>query len=614
MKQSNAVHEKVFLPDGSEFPFWDDRTVYRACYHVAAGQPHAVDTNPGTAARPFRTIGRAAEMLQPGEKVIVHAGVYRECVVPRQGGTGPEQMIAYETAPGETVVVSGAVEWRPRCQSSAGWQSAATTQPIWMADLPVEDFGGYNPFLARNIYEEFLSYRNLDDAPKYLLRRGAVFVNGRPLRQVTRYAALAEQAGAFWVEEPGRRIHFRLVDDADPAAATFEVTAQEQLFAPDERGLGYIRVSGFVFERAADGVPVPQRAMVSASRGHHWIIEHNVIRWANACGLDVGQQDWKAAKPAKFGGHIIRGNRISDCGVCGIAGCQFMDHTLVEDNVVERVGGLGLELMWEVAGLKFHVAKHVLIRRNTFRDLDRACGVWLDFMNQNCRVTGNLFHNIVSCHGAAFVELTADTNLIDHNVFWEVRISAAFGDNARNGTAVNADNSNRTIIAHNFIAHSAGFGVMLNAFQEERRQGECHDNRVLNNIFCACPRRVFLGHNHSNQSDGNLFDAANAAAVCDIQQPAPEPKPVFVAWQHSFGQDRQSVESPMTAEWDQSAGKLRFSCRQLPATVIPVPELQARSDSLGCGPFAAAACNRLRAGETVVWSLEKPGLSASEVG
>ena len=129
-------------------------------------------------------------------------------------------------------------------------------------------------------------------------------------------------------------------------------------------------------------------------------------RWANACGVDVGNQDWKAARSAEFGHHILRGNRVSDCGVCGIAGCGCVDQTLVEDNLVQRVGGLNIERMWEVAGLKFHTAQSVLIRRNTFRDMHRAAGVWLDYLNANCRVTGNLFEDIASCNGAMFVEVS----------------------------------------------------------------------------------------------------------------------------------------------------------------------------------------------------------------
>ena len=103
-----SAGDKAMLPDGTMFPFWDDQTNYRTTYHVACQDPQASDANPGSREKPFRTIGRAAEILQPGEKVVVHEGVYRECVSPRRGGTGPDAMIAYEAAPGERVVVSGA--------------------------------------------------------------------------------------------------------------------------------------------------------------------------------------------------------------------------------------------------------------------------------------------------------------------------------------------------------------------------------------------------------------------------------------------------------------------------------------------------------------------------
>ncbi|MCY3021240.1 MAG: right-handed parallel beta-helix repeat-containing protein [Planctomycetota bacterium] len=536
-----AGEEQVVLPDGTPFPFWDDHTDYRKTYHVACQDQRASDASPGTQEQPFKTIGRAAEVLQPGEKVVVHAGLYRECVSPKRGGNGPDSMIAYQAADGEKVLVTGAIEWKPRCQPSSGWGQPAGAKNIWMADLPAEAFVGYNPFLARNIHEEFVIYRHLDDVPKYMLRRGMIFVDGQPLRQVSRFADLAKQAGAFWAEEPGLRVHFRLPGDADPGKAAFEVTAKEQVFAPQERGLGYIRVSGFSFERAADGVPVPQRAMVSTNRGHHWIIEKNHIRWANACGMDVGSQDWKAAQPQQFGRHVIRGNHVSDCGVCGIAGCLWVDQTLVEDNVVERVGGLDIERMWEVAGLKFHVAKSVLIRRNTFRDLHRASGIWLDYLNENCRVTGNVFYGISTCAGALYLEVSHKPNSLDHNCFWDIRPSGEKPGGPKDGAALCADSCDNTIVAHNFFVNVRSLAVSVNNLQKDRvvdgRKGECRGNVVLNNVFVGCPRRIYLGRNDTNVCDGNLFDAGNKEGLFDVQDPAPNPKPRLDAWQKTFGQD-----------------------------------------------------------------------------
>ncbi len=142
-------------------------------------------------------------------------------------------------------------------------------------------------------------------------------------------------------------------DDRDPNGTEFEVTTREQVFAPTEQCLGFIRVSGFHFEYSSDGIPVPQRAMVSASRGHHWIIEDNHIRWANACGIDVGNETWhrrRNSDPDRSGHHIIRRNYISDCGVCGIAAVGNNAHTLVEDNIIERIGDKNIERIWETGG------------------------------------------------------------------------------------------------------------------------------------------------------------------------------------------------------------------------------------------------------------------------
>ena len=93
--------------NGAEFKAWECRTEWTKTYVVDQQHPEASDQNPGTPNRPFATIGRAAEVLAPGERVIVKSGVYREEIVPRTGGTGPGAMIGYEAAPGARVLVKG---------------------------------------------------------------------------------------------------------------------------------------------------------------------------------------------------------------------------------------------------------------------------------------------------------------------------------------------------------------------------------------------------------------------------------------------------------------------------------------------------------------------------
>jgi len=101
------ARETTRMPDGTEFPLWERPLQFTKTYYVNGNAANASDTGPGTQQQPFRTIGKAADVLQPGERVVIAEGVYREVVQPRRGGTGPEQMISYEAAEGAKVVIRG---------------------------------------------------------------------------------------------------------------------------------------------------------------------------------------------------------------------------------------------------------------------------------------------------------------------------------------------------------------------------------------------------------------------------------------------------------------------------------------------------------------------------
>jgi hypothetical protein len=596
------------MPDGTSFPFWEDSTECRRVYHVVGTHPRASDENPGTAEAPFATIGRAAAVLEPGEKVVVHEGVYRETVRPARGGEGPDRMIAYEAAAGEKVWIKGSDVWRPAFRPSEGFRlkrwgadPAAPAPPVWMADLPPEMFVGYNPFMTLNVSAEFWTFTREwaeEEVQRFLMRRGLVFADGRPLRQVFRLAELAESEGAFWVEDPGLRIHLRLWGDADPRGVEFEVTAREQVFAPAERELGYIRISGFGMEHAADGIPVPQRALLSTGRGHHWIIENNRLRWANACGLDVGAETWYAAYETPPGSHIIRRNTISDCGACGIAG-PSPHHTLVEDNLIERIGSLNVERIWECAGLKFHTCTGALFRRNVFRHIRHACGLWLDVSNRNCRITDNVFTDIESVQGGVYLECSHDQNLVDRNLFWDIRSALRPPGWRSGGLGVNSDSGENAVIAHNLFGRLEGYAVSLNLNQAERvidgRVGLCRRHEVRNNVFVHCPKRIYLARAADNTSDGNLFDARGDAVSFCIRYPDPETRLDLDAWQRYYGLDEHSTQARIEAEFDPDEGALTWKVEGGAPATGPV-EAMHEAEAAPPGPFTTEEWQR-RGGE-----------------
>ena len=77
--------------------------VLLSTYYVGTAGSNA---NPGTLARPFKTIQHAALLAQPGDTVLVRGGVYRETVKPARSGTSAAP-IAFKAYNGERVTVSG---------------------------------------------------------------------------------------------------------------------------------------------------------------------------------------------------------------------------------------------------------------------------------------------------------------------------------------------------------------------------------------------------------------------------------------------------------------------------------------------------------------------------
>ena len=67
-----------------------------AQFHVATS---GSDRNAGTAARPWRTIQKALDTLEPGQKGLVHAGTYVEDLRMERAGTASAP-ISVEAAPG----------------------------------------------------------------------------------------------------------------------------------------------------------------------------------------------------------------------------------------------------------------------------------------------------------------------------------------------------------------------------------------------------------------------------------------------------------------------------------------------------------------------------------
>ena len=574
-----ALASNSMLPDGTEFPVWEKSLHFSKTYYVDGQAKNADDKGPGSKDRPFRTISAAAKVLQPGERVVIAEGVYRECIRPLRGGTGPETMISYEAAPGAKVVVKGAAvvkDWKP----SEGWNfgmDPETHQPVkaWELHLDAALFpDGYNPFEVDNVLGNHMWLRYAqDNMGTYFRRRGMVFVDGKPLEPVETSMELAgpslrsmnyftevhwkplfkefsPEAGKVWIETNGMTLHIRLANDDDPARHVIEITTQEQIFSPAERYQSYIRVKGITFQYAGNGFPVPQRGMVSTNRGNHFIFEDNTFEWANSVGLDIGNEDWGASRPPQpVGFDVIRGNTFRYCGIEGLGGTGGPQSTLVEKNLFEWIGWQDAAMMSESGGTKMHNARNLLFRNNVVRHIRHANGIWLDIGNVNDRITGNVFADIpgdVNPH-AIHIEGSNALNQIDNNIF----------DHLTGGILIR--DTNNVIIAYNLFLDCTEVCVdTVSGINGPRPVGghtnDVHNLMVHDNVFFKIGRSAIEFNNARNEADGNVYpeSASPFGGVPYLRVKFPEPAEWhnLESWRVVLGWDLNGALAAITAMMD----------------------------------------------------------------
>lgn len=387
--------------------------------------PQGNDAGQGTRMAPFRTIQHAADAAQPGDVILVHAGVYRERVNPPRAGTWDAKRIVYEAAPGEKVVITGADEVK-------NW--VRVNGDVWRISLPNSFFGRFNPY-SDVIHGDWF------DPMGRQHHTGEVYLDGN---------GLAEAASLHDVMKPpkGDALWFGHVDtthttiwaqfrDADPNRRRVEINVRRTVFYPEKTGINYITVRGFTLEDAATPWAPPTAEQIGVIGPHWskgWIIENNVVRNSTCSCISLGkygdrwdntssntaegyvktieravQTGWSGEN---IGHHIVRNNMIYSCGQAGIVGSLGEAFSTVTGNTIHDIHVDHTFAGDEIAGIKFHGAVDVLVSGN---NIYRApLGLWLDWMAQGTRISRNLFHDNGS---DVLVEVDHGPFLFDNNLF-----------------------------------------------------------------------------------------------------------------------------------------------------------------------------------------------------
>lgn len=418
-------------------------------YHVAV---NGCDGSDGSREHPFRSISRAAEIAEAGDRVIVHQGTYREWVNPGNSGRSAFDRIVYEAAPGEKVIIKGSEQIR-------SWEKAEGT--VWKAVIPNSLFGDFNPY-KQVLWGDWLRYP-LD----YSLHLGDVYLNGKSFYEVPSYEETLhpvmrtkgnnppwtnheelilepEQTIYVWFAqvEKEETIIYANFHEYDPNKELVEINVRPYCFYPEQTGINYITVRGFEMAQAACPWTPPtadQPALLGTHWSKGWVIEDNHIHDAKCSGISVGKEistghnlcSRYLLKPGyqnqletvflalqkgwdkkTIGSHIIRNNVIHDCGQNAIVGHMGGAFSRIVHNHIYNIGTKHEFFGYEIAGIKLHAAIDTQIVGNNIHHT--TLGIWMDWEAQGVRISGNLFYENSR---DLMIEVTHGPCIMDNNIF-----------------------------------------------------------------------------------------------------------------------------------------------------------------------------------------------------
>jgi hypothetical protein len=332
-------------------------------------------------------------------------------------------------------------------------------------------------------------------------------------------AATDDSKTAIWAQFPG----------VDPNEAGVEINVRQSVFYPEKPGMNYITVRGCILEHAATPWAPPtaeQIGLIGTHWSKGWIIEDNVIRYSACVGVTLGKygDEWdnrsqsadaynRTIKRAlangwskqNIGGHVVRNNHVSHCEQAGIVGSLGAVFSTISGNHIHHIHVRRLFTGAEMAGIKIHASIDMLIAGNYIHHTSR--GIWLDWMAQGTRVTGNLLHDNDAAHDL-FVEVDHGPFLVDNNVFLSSRFlrdwsgGGAYVHNIISGQ-IDVRPQGRRTPYHK--AHSTEVAGLHNI--------PGGDNRFCNNIFTRNSNLNAYKKYADMLIEGNVFLPAGARLI-----------------------------------------------------------------------------------------------------
>ncbi len=512
-----------------------------ATYFVDGSAEKASDDNPGSEARPWKTISRAgtAKELRPGDTVLIKSGVYREHVQIKVSGRKGNP-ITFAAAPGERVVIKGSEIVRGKWTKLQDVPNVEEPFPqaftgVWKTTLGDEYFT--DPRFEA-------SYR--DKSKRWVSQ---VFINDRKALQMTGLDRIYRNDQYAKLRLVGRDLSDIIDDsfyfDAADQSLYLKISGDPMWFSIEVGVRGFVLTAKEVHDVIIRGLemrhnrqPGGQWPMVSIGDCERIVIEDCKVHRADFCGLSLGRSKDCVVRRCDLSYNGDTGFGMGQC-----EGCLIEDCTLLFNNYRHFRSG------WHAGGMKCIPAN----KRCTVRGCEAAYnvasdGIWFDTENEDIRIIGNVSHHNDGC--GIFFEINKGGGIIADNLVYSNR-----------GRGIYISGSQNTWIVSNTVAdNDCGIVCMPRGADWPLEKVHVLRNLLIGNYVAAegrhrgCDLTLFMGTKDensfdrtvmSNHSDYNLY--ANTSWTPTMRH-SWNPDNTFEQWRERFGEDRHSKLAPISWE------------------------------------------------------------------
>jgi len=410
-----------------------------ATFHVSQKAPQASDKNPGTLEAPLRTINAALKRLQPGDRVIIHAGVYRETLEFDVAGKDWTEPTVIQAAPSEDVIIKGSdvvTAWEKH-------EGAIWKKRNWPVNSQLVFANGE---ILQQIAGEMVPYLVQDKR-----WRGRV---GEGLQDM--------KPGSFYYDPKAKILYVWLKDDGNPNRALMEVAVRPFLLRTKSE---YLIIKGLQFTHSSTGNVVNWPAIIL--HGDHIIFQDNEVTWCDFIGMG-------------FNGRYVEiiHNKFNWCGNSGIGG-NSLGHCRLIGNETNYNNWRRWDTGWHAGGIKM-----IPIERGLLIDRHRAIGNFGDGLWIDSYDSGNVF--ILNCESA-------------HNegngLHYEIANRAVIANNLfhhNRGRGIYLSSSSDCLVAYNTCYGNGMSGIVaqgVNRQGPQERFGQwgivpARNNQIVGNILC----------------------------------------------------------------------------------------------------------------------------------